>query len=186
MPAARWPLTLCTGGYERGRSAQIGGRRPDGRSHGHQQERYMTHLVEHTHRAAVPGHRRTVGPRGPCSLIPRATHVLSRRRIVRSEHPELAIRSYSLPSTNAATTCSNTTRSGAAADGSPAGERGQTPGALRARSSTTLVTWDNSASGPSSSPLALRLAQQFIGQPNAPRHPAGRRVIRRRWIRDSR
>jgi NAD(P)-dependent dehydrogenase (short-subunit alcohol dehydrogenase family) len=46
-----------------------------------------------------------------CWPIPRSAQSLSRRRIVRSEHPGLAIRSYPLPCTNAATTCSNTTRS---------------------------------------------------------------------------
>ena len=48
-------------------------------------------------------------------------HSASRRRMVRSEHCGVAIRSYPLPCTNAATTCSNTTRPGTRRRWQPSG-----------------------------------------------------------------
>src|SRR5215470_17748083 len=60
--------------------------------------------------------------------MPRSAQSLSRRRIVRSEHPAVAIRSYPLPCTNAATTCSNTTRSGTRRRWQPSGWPGSNGG----------------------------------------------------------
>src|SRR5215469_10322643 len=60
--------------------------------------------------------------------MPCSAQSLSRRRIVRSEHPAVAIRSYPLPCTNAATTCSNTTRSGTRRRWQPSGWPGSNGG----------------------------------------------------------
>jgi hypothetical protein len=77
-----------------------------------------------------------------CSLSPAAAHSLSRRRIVASEHPRLAIRSYPEPCTSAAITCSNTTRSSTRRRWQPSGWVGET----RGRSGSNAENWTQSGS----------------------------------------
>src|SRR4051812_22773340 len=77
-----------------------------------------------------------------CSLTPAAAHSFSRRRIVASEQSELAIRSYPEPCTSAASTCSNTTRSGIRGRWHPSGWVGETTG----RSGSSAENWSHSGS----------------------------------------